>query len=65
MGLVTGVNTEERTKPSVMICSPNVPRKDARVIDLAANDELSIVHSVRPQHLPREVYEYFFADRSS
>lgn len=65
MGLVTGVNPEERTKPSVMICIPNVSRKEARVIDLATNEELAIVHSIRPQHLPREVHEYFFSGRSA
>ena len=63
MGLVTGVNSEERTKPCVMICTPSVPRKEARVIDLANHDEFSIVHSIRPQHLPREVREYFFSGR--
>ena len=63
MGLVTAVNFEERTKPCVMIYNLGVPRKEAKVIDLINNDELSIVHSIRPQHLPREVHAYFFSGR--
>jgi len=63
MGLVTAVNFEERTKPCVMIYKLGVPRKEAKVIDLINNDELSIVHSIRPQHLPREVHAYFFSGR--
>ncbi len=63
MGLVTGVNPEERTKPCVMICLPSVPRKEARVVDLTNEEELAIVHSIRPQHLPRDVYAYFFSGR--
>lgn len=65
MALVTGVNAEERTKPSVMICIPHISRTEARVIDLATTEELAIVHSIRPQHLPREIHEYFFSGRSA
>ncbi len=64
VGLVTGVSTEERTKPCVMICTPNVPRQEARVIDLA-KDEIAIVHSLRPQHLPKHIQQYLLAGRSS
>lgn len=64
VGLVTGVSTEERTKPCVMICTPNVPRQEARVIDLA-KDEIAIVHSIRPQHLSKHVHQYLVAGRSS
>lgn len=63
VGLVTGVSTEERTKPCVMICTPNVPRQEARVVDLA-KDEIAIVHSIRPQHLPKHVQHYLLAGRS-
>lgn len=63
VGLVTGVNTEERTKPCVMICNPNVPRQEARVIDLA-KDETAIVHSIRPQHLPKQIHQYLNSGRS-
>ncbi len=64
VGLVTGVSTEERTKPCVMMCIPNVPRQEARVIDLS-NEEISIVHSIRPQHLPKHVHQYLLAGRSA
>ena len=63
VGLVTGVSTEERTKPCVMICNPKVPRQEARVIDLA-KDDLAIVHSIRPQHLPQHVHQYLSAGQS-
>jgi len=63
MGLVVGVNSEERTKPSVMMCTPDLPRNEARVIDLA-QDEISIVHSVRPQNLPQHVHDYLYSGRS-
>ena len=63
VGLVTGVNSDERTKPCVMICSPTVPRKEARVIDLSTND-LAIVHSIRPQHVPKEIQQYISSGRA-
>jgi len=65
VGLVTGANSEERTKPCVMICSPHTPRKEAPVIDLNKEKDLSIVHSVRPQHLPKEIHDYVYAGRST
>ncbi|MDT7041402.1 HD-GYP domain-containing protein [Candidatus Nitronereus thalassa] len=65
VGLVTGVNSEERTKPCVMICSPQTPRKEARVVDLTNEGELAIVHSLRPQHVPKEVFEYIYSGRST
>ena len=63
LGLVTSVNFEERTKPSVMMYVNGVPRKEARLVDLAKEDDVAIVHSVRPQLLSRDVQEYFFAGR--
>ena len=65
VGLVTSINSTERTKPSVMICSPEIPRKEARVIDLTKVDDISVVHSIRPQHLPKEIQEYIFSGRSA
>ena len=65
VGLVTGVNSEERTKPCVMICSPQTPRKEARVVDLTNEEELAIVHSIRPQHVPKEVFEYIYSGRAT
>jgi HD-GYP domain-containing protein (c-di-GMP phosphodiesterase class II) len=65
VGLVTGVNSEERTKPCVMICSPQTPRKEARVVDLTNETELAIVHSIRPQNLPKDVHDYIYSGRSA
>lgn len=63
VGLVTGVNSDERTKPCVMICAPNIPRTQARVVDLTQVDDLAIVHSIRPQHLPKEIQDYIYSGR--
>ena len=63
LGLVSSVNLEERTKPYVMMHVKGVSRKDARLVDLAKEDDVAIVHSVRPQQLPKEAHEYFFAGR--
>jgi len=63
VGLVTGVSTEERTKPCVMICTPNVSRQEARVVDLS-KDDIAIVHSIRPQHVPKHVQQFLCGDRS-
>jgi len=64
LGLVSNVNFEERTKPCVMMYVNGVPRKDARLVDLAKEDDVAIVHSVRPQQLPKDAHEYFFAGRA-
>ena len=63
LGLVSSVNIEERTKPCVMMYVNGVSRKDARLVDLAKEEDVAIVHSVRPQQLPKDAHEYFFAGR--
>jgi putative nucleotidyltransferase with HDIG domain len=62
LGLVTGVNGEDRTKPRVMLCPPEVPRDEAMVIDLCQK-ECTIVQSVNPQELPDKAKKYFFSSR--
>lgn len=61
-GLVTGVNFEDRTKPRIMLWTPDFPKEDAMVIDLA-EEECVIVHSLHPRQLPQTAQEYFFSSR--
>ena len=62
LGLVTSVNFEDRTKPQVMVCTPEQPKEEAMVVDLA-QEVITIVQSLHSRDLPKEIQEYFFATR--
>ncbi len=62
LGLVTGVNSEDRTKPRVMVCTPDVSKEEAMVIDLGQKD-CAIVQSLHPQEILDKAKEYFFGSR--
>lgn len=56
--LVTSVNSMRPLKPQIVIYNPKTPPKEALIIDLESEPELGIQTSLKPQHLPRHVYDY-------
>ena len=57
IGMVVAVNLADSTRPSVLIHHPEVPRKEALILDLAQEEE-SIVKAIRPQDLPAGIFSY-------
>ncbi|WP_454064256.1 HD-GYP domain-containing protein [Candidatus Nitrospira salsa] len=58
MGLVTSVNMEARLRPIVMVYSPDIPKEEAMILDLARMEEISIKEAVRPRELSPEIRDY-------
>jgi len=57
IGIVVAVNLSDSTRPSVLIHHPEVPRKEALILDLAQEEE-TIVKAVRPRDLPADILSY-------
>lgn len=63
LGMVISTNVEKSTRPSVLIYHPDVPKKEALVVDLVIEDELEIKKGMRPEDLQREVFSYLSPSR--
>ncbi len=57
-GLVLNINFKHRLKPLVLIFH-QVPTDPQHTVDLLAERDLSILHAVAPEELPRPMVEYF------
>jgi len=58
IGVVCTTNVEVSLRPLVMLYAPEIPRKEAIILDLAQETQLSIKKCRRPKELPREVWDY-------
>jgi len=58
IAMVISVNPRTPLYPSVMIYNPQIPKKEALICDLVDEPTLKIESSIKPSHLPQEVYEY-------
>ncbi|MBI5936221.1 MAG: DUF3391 domain-containing protein [Betaproteobacteria bacterium] len=58
IGMVMSVNSSKPLKPSVLIYDPDVPKDEAIIVDLEAEQDINISKALRPSLLPRPVYEY-------
>ena len=56
--LVVSVNSQRPLKPRIVIFEPRVPRAEAMVEDLERLPKLGIRRSLKPQQLPRAVFDY-------
>lgn len=57
-GMVMSVNPMNQLNPSVVLYDPNVPKKEALIVDLAEETDLRVEKSIRISHLPPEVHDY-------
>ncbi len=57
-GMVISSNPRESFRPSVLVHHPDIPRKEALIIDLTIEEDIKIVRCLRPEDLPREVFAY-------
>ncbi len=58
VGLVVSVNSAQLLHPTVMLYDPDVPREEALLVNMADEPDLSVVATLRPASLSREVFEY-------
>ena len=58
VGMVMAVNPRNQLNPSVMLYDPDVPKKEALIVDLADEPDLRVEKSIRLAQLPSEVHEY-------
>jgi putative nucleotidyltransferase with HDIG domain len=58
IGLVVSVNSGKLLHPTILLYDPEVPKEEALLLNLADEPDLSVVSTLRPASLPREVFEY-------
>lgn len=58
VGIVTATNPKNATKPTVLVYHKDVPKSEALMVDLMVEDELTVEKSIKPEDLPREVFNY-------
>jgi len=63
LGMVVSTNINKSTRPSVMIYHPEIPKKEALLIDLAVEEDLEIRKTLHPDELQRQVFSYLSPSR--
>lgn len=58
IGIVSTINLVDRLRPLIMMYSTDHPRNQAVLLDLAEETTLSIKQSLRPNQLPKEIWDY-------
>lgn len=58
IGMVMSVNPDNQLCPSLVLYDPQIPKKEALIIDLAEEPDLRVEKSIRLKHLPQEIFEY-------
>lgn len=58
IGMVIAVNPQDQLHPSVLLYDPEIPAKDALVIDMQDDPDLKITQSIRPAALPLQIFDY-------
>ena len=58
VGMVVSASPKNSLRPEVLIYDAEVPKREALVLSLEAEREVSIVKSLRPDELPPAIYDY-------
>lgn len=58
IGMVIAVNQKNPLKPSLLIYDPEIPREEAIIFDMEDDPELSVVKSIHPTQLPKDIFAY-------
>ncbi len=58
IGMVMAVNPKNQLNPSVMLYDPDVPKKEALIVDLADEPDLKVEKSIRLAQLSQEAHDY-------
>ncbi len=58
IGLVVTVNTLKPMKPTIMVFDAAIPKDEAMLLDMDRETEFNIAKAIRPNQVPRDVYNY-------
>ena len=58
VGMVMAVNPKNQLNPSVMLYDPDVPKKEALIVDLADEPDLRVEKSIRLAQLSKAAHDY-------
>lgn len=58
IGMVMSVNSENQLCPSLVLYDPDIPKREALIVDLAEDPGLKVEKSIRLAHLPQEILDY-------
>ncbi|MCB1907252.1 MAG: DUF3391 domain-containing protein [Rhodocyclaceae bacterium] len=56
--MVLSINSARPLRPVVMVHDPEVPKEEAIIVDLDDETSVNIAKAVRPNQLPRQVFDY-------
>ena len=56
IGMVISVNPKNQLWPSIVIYDPEIPKKEALILDLEEEPDIKVEKSIRPAHLPKEIF---------
>lgn len=57
-GMVLSINSARPLRPVVMVYDEQVPKEEAIIVDLDADPDASIAKAIRPNQLPRQIFDY-------
>ncbi len=57
-GMVVSANLRDSMRPSVKVYHPDIPKREALIIDLCIETELAVAKAVKPAELPSDVLQY-------
>ena len=57
-GMVVSANLRDSMRPSVKVHHPDIPKREAHIIDLCIETELTVAKALRPSELAPEVLQY-------
>jgi len=58
IGLVVNVNPGKLLHPTLLLYDPRVPKEEALLLDMADAPDLSIVSTLKPADLPKQMFDY-------
>jgi hypothetical protein len=58
VGIVTATNPKNAARPTVLVYHKDVPKNEALMVDLKTEEELAVDRAIRPEDLPREIFNY-------
>lgn len=58
IGLVVAVNPKALLRPELLLYNPEVPKKEALIVNLEDHPELDVVNVLKPGEYPSRIYEY-------
>jgi len=58
IGIVCTINLLDRMQPTVMVYASDIPRDQAKLVDLALEETLSIKQCLQPKDVPKRVWIY-------